>query len=590
MTSILKNTSASTALQTLRQINSGLNKTEARVSSGLRIATASDNAAYWAIATTMRSDNKAVSAVSDALGLSAAKLDTAYHGVDQVIDIVGDMKAKLVAAKEAGTDKAKIQTDLDQLKQQVQTVVKASTYNGVSYLDTDIEDIYDTADSMTSVTAAFVRDADNNVSIVTADFDLAQVSLFNSTGGGILQADPRYLGTIGGLRYASYYDDNEVMSTSSAGNTGGTPATGFIFHFTGPMDFGAGDEISFDVTVDADNPADGIPGPYDLGTTAHVKIDQSTVNQALGVLDGHIETYVDYTAVINYALQAVGANARAGNFVHPDPPNQNVILVPTIDDIGIFRVADASKDGSSFKISNLQTTIAGNGGFHDTGGTVFGHRSSSMTLDFEPFRVAQGVVVSLHFGVDGDGSDFIFDKDYVDTLLGKTTGKVETAEEMATLLNSFVTRPDVIIEDNGSGGVSVRTDVLQNRKSGEKSAIGFTGISVNIEPIPRLNFMDIDIVQNPKLVGTYISYLETVTHRLTGAASVLGSMSKRVEIQSSFAHALHDSIESGIGRLVDADMEEESSRLSAQQSQQQLAIQSLSIANSAPKNILSLFQ
>ncbi|WP_376776671.1 flagellin [Rhizobium laguerreae] len=45
-----------------------------------------------------------------------------------------------------------------------------------------------------------------------------------------------------------------------------------------------------------------------------------------------------------------------------------------------------------------------------------------------------------------------------------------------------------------------------------------------------------------------------------------------------------------IGRLVDADMEEESSRLAAFQTQQQLAVQSLSIANRAPQNILSLFQ
>lgn len=66
--------------------------------------------------------------------------------------------------------------------------------------------------------------------------------------------------------------------------------------------------------------------------------------------------------------------------------------------------------------------------------------------------------------------------------------------------------------------------------------------------------------------------------------------STRIELQEDFVGALSDSIDSGVGRLVDADMEEESSKLSALQTQQQLAIQSLSIANSSSQNILSLFR
>ncbi|PPJ49514.1 flagellin, partial [Rhizobium sp. KAs_5_22] len=71
MTSLMTNTAAIAALDTLRSINSSLNETQNRVSSGYRVETASDNAAYWSIATTMRSDNKALSAVEDALGLGA---------------------------------------------------------------------------------------------------------------------------------------------------------------------------------------------------------------------------------------------------------------------------------------------------------------------------------------------------------------------------------------------------------------------------------------------------------------------------------------------------------------------------------------
>jgi flagellin len=103
MTSIITNNAAMGALSTLRGINSSLAMTQNAVSSGLRISKASDNAAYWSIATTMKSDTGAIKAVSDALGLGAAKVDTAYTAMDSAIDVVGQIKDKLVTAKEGSS-------------------------------------------------------------------------------------------------------------------------------------------------------------------------------------------------------------------------------------------------------------------------------------------------------------------------------------------------------------------------------------------------------------------------------------------------------------------------------------------------------
>jgi flagellin len=61
-------------------------------------------------------------------------------------------------------------------------------------------------------------------------------------------------------------------------------------------------------------------------------------------------------------------------------------------------------------------------------------------------------------------------------------------------------------------------------------------------------------------------------------------------MQNTFISKLTDTLDRGIGRLVDADMEEESARLSALQVQQQLGVQALSIANSSAQGILSLFR
>ncbi|MDP2119402.1 MAG: flagellin, partial [Hoeflea sp.] len=122
MTSIMTNASAMSALQTLRSINSDMESTQNRISSGYRVQSAADNSAYWSIATTMRSDNKALSTVSDALGLGAAKVDVAYTGMEAAIDVVSEIKAKLVAAREPGVDKTKIDKELTELKNQLVSI------------------------------------------------------------------------------------------------------------------------------------------------------------------------------------------------------------------------------------------------------------------------------------------------------------------------------------------------------------------------------------------------------------------------------------------------------------------------------------
>ena len=141
MSSLLTNSSAMTALQTLRSVSSQLSTTQSRISTGQRVATAADNAAYWSIATSMRADNAALSAVSDSLGLSAATVDTEYTALNKVI---GDqnsgltkLQALLVEAKTAGIDRTKIQAEITQIQQDMKNVANAATFNGVNWLSTN---------------------------------------------------------------------------------------------------------------------------------------------------------------------------------------------------------------------------------------------------------------------------------------------------------------------------------------------------------------------------------------------------------------------------------------------------------------------
>jgi flagellin len=76
---------------------------------------------------------------------------------------------------------------------------------------------------------------------------------------------------------------------------------------------------------------------------------------------------------------------------------------------------------------------------------------------------------------------------------------------------------------------------------------------------------------------------------MTTAASNLGAGKARVSLQQSFVSSLKDSIDKGVGALVDADMNSESTKLQALQVQQQLGVQALSIANQSSQAILKLF-
>ena len=95
-----------------------------------------------------------------------------------------------------------------------------------------------------------------------------------------------------------------------------------------------------------------------------------------------------------------------------------------------------------------------------------------------------------------------------------------------------------------------------------------------------------DVASGATALGEIEGYLQTA---INGAAD-LGASSKRIDDQGEFVSKLTDAVRSGIGALVDADMEEASARLQALQTQQQLGIQALSIANQAPQSILSLFR
>ena len=157
MSSILTNSSALTALQNLAATQKSLQTTQNQISTGLKVGSSADNASYWSIASTMKSDNGALGAVKTSLAQSAAMLSFTNSAVNNVISVMNQIKNDLVTAKQPGADLDKIGTDITQATKQLTSIVNSSTYSGVN--------LFDGSKSSLDLVSSFDRDATGATSV-----------------------------------------------------------------------------------------------------------------------------------------------------------------------------------------------------------------------------------------------------------------------------------------------------------------------------------------------------------------------------------------------------------------------------------------
>jgi flagellin len=139
MSSILTNSSAMVALQTLKSVNTNLAKTQDEISTGKTIATAKDGSAIFAIAKVMETDVSGFKAISDSLGLGESTVAVASAGAEQVVNVLQDIKTLIVSAQSQNVDFGKIQNEISEKSAQVASVIGAAQFNGTNLLATDVD-------------------------------------------------------------------------------------------------------------------------------------------------------------------------------------------------------------------------------------------------------------------------------------------------------------------------------------------------------------------------------------------------------------------------------------------------------------------
>jgi flagellin len=195
--------------------------TQSRISTGFRVASATDNAAYWSIATTMRSDKSSLSVVQDTLGLGAGKVDTAYQAITKSITTIGEIKDKLVSAVGASaSDKAKIQTEITALQAQLKMGSDGATYSGSNFLSlntttgTAVAGVADDA----KIVSAFTRNSAGTVALQTIDINVDSVKMYEA----FATATAVQKGIIDGARLGTSGARNVTATTAVGGTVAAT--------------------------------------------------------------------------------------------------------------------------------------------------------------------------------------------------------------------------------------------------------------------------------------------------------------------------------------------------------------------------------
>jgi len=208
--SIITNTGAFTALRTLNSINRNLDTAQNRVSTGLKVTGALDNASSFAIAQGIRAELKAIDAVSQGLNNAKGVGNVAIAGATGVSDLLTDIRAKLTELSNEGITTAQrniLQDDFNALASQAASFVANATLNGIALLtgSTNINTLSNLSGGILSLTAqtnvgvqvrsiaaATLGTATNAQSVIANEFSNLE-SVVNSALG-TLGAEVRALG------------------------------------------------------------------------------------------------------------------------------------------------------------------------------------------------------------------------------------------------------------------------------------------------------------------------------------------------------------------------------------------------------------
>lgn len=570
--SILTNQNAMVAVQSLNATNKAISTSQSRISTGLKVGNAADNAATYAISAVMKSDIAAYKSIKENLALGTSIVSTARSASETVTKLIDQIKGKVTSAESPAIDRSKTQADIEALIAQVGSVVGSASLNGVNLVNG------------AAGKQQFLSSVDRSSDGISASYiDVATSDLRMSAGGGLEALKGLSVLSTGDQVLTNATDgEKKVSFTLANANRPGTVT----------FEYKDKDGKLQSVSTSIDNTTDHLAAGAN-GIAAKLEANKSFDSAGFKV-----EAVKDNLGIPTGAI-TISAKNRDYQVSFDSTTSLKTSASDTAPVSGArmtelnFKDGVPLKSGEKFEFSYQLNSS-----------------QPAKTMKFQVADAASGTIL----GQDDKGVNiYAINKNVVSD--STVTG--------AAIANEF--KMAILGED--ADGVSVRptTDFAGSPQAQRAAVDAVAGVDANtdgdyddandgdIAPTPPVTAQDAKIgvsVSSGTLTlttadatdelgdfqfsktdfGTLLSKVESALKVAVDAAASFGSAQNRLTTQSDFVNQQIDTFTAGVGTLVDADMTEESARLQALQTQQQLGIQALSMANQGPQQILSLFR
>jgi flagellin len=246
MLSVNTNSSAMLALQYLNKTASQIGRTETAVSTGLRVSTARDDGATYAIAQNMRGDVAGCSSIEDSLNRGLSALDVALSAGQSISDLMIEMKEKALAAADTSLDTASrdaLNQDFIALRDQISTVVANASFNGLNMLD----------GSTTQVTALASTDGSRRITVMTQNFGFGHSVLGSAFTAAVSIGSSSSASTMVKVVTSALVNIDSALSKLSAGAKKYSIQLGFTQKLSDSLKTGIGNLVDADMATESAN-------------------------------------------------------------------------------------------------------------------------------------------------------------------------------------------------------------------------------------------------------------------------------------------------------------------------------------------------
>jgi flagellin len=242
MLSVNTNNGAMIALQYLNKTEGDLQTTQTHINTGLKVATAKDDGATFAIAQNMRGNVSGYQAVSDSLNRGVSTVDVALSAGQSISDLLNELKAKALAAADASLDTASrnaLNADFTALRDQITAIVQNANFNGSNLVD----------GSVSTITALASADGTKRITVAGVTLKLSgTVVTIKTTSTISTQAKASaMISTIN----TSVQNVNAALAKLAAGSKKFTIQNDFVSKLVDTLNSGIGNLVDADMAVES---------------------------------------------------------------------------------------------------------------------------------------------------------------------------------------------------------------------------------------------------------------------------------------------------------------------------------------------------